>query len=148
MGAVINWGDVVAKYATAGTTGDANTMDTSYILPAEDYIKGRLSLKYSDPLSSAGYVVRDLIIDEVYRRMLLTKSPKLSDSLKKDISSRLSDIINGVVLLYDSSGDAIEPDKYTTWSDTSDYTPTFGVGDILDMVVDPDQIEDEEDERD
>lgn len=147
MGVIVVWSDVVAKYKDAGSSGDANTMDASYILPAESYIKGALAMRYSQALTDAGYVVKDLVIDETYRRIVITKQPKKADVLEKDISRRINDILNGRVRLMDNAGDFISPDVTTLWSNTKDYTPVFGMGDILDMEVDQDQIDDEENER-
>lgn len=147
MGNIVTWSDVVNKYRDAGSVGDASTMDASYIYPAEEYIKGTLVRRFSDPYSDPGYSVKDLIVDEAYRRICLSKAPKKADALKKDIIERLNDILSGKVILFDGSGNEIERDRTIMWSNTENYTPVFGMGDITDMEVDPDQIDDEEDAR-
>ena len=147
MGAIVQWDEVVNKYRDAGSSGDDATMDAAYILPAEAYVRGMLYSRYSNPFLSAGELVKDLVVDETYRRICLTKAPKRADALKKDLDSRLKDIISGRVSLFDADGNAVERDMSNLWSSTEDYVPTFGVGDIVDMQVDHDQVDDEEDAR-
>lgn len=147
MGTVVQWVDVVAKYRDAGSSGDADTYNSAYILPAESYVKGILLKRYSDPLTNAGYVIKDIIIDEAYRRSIITKNSKKANEIQKSIKSQLKEIMIGSITLINSNGNEVYQDRSLIWSSTEDYTPTFGMGDIVDMEVDPDQTDDEEDER-
>lgn len=147
MGALVEWDDVTNKYRDAGSSGDATTMDAAYIAPAEAYIAGYLSGRFSSILSSGSELVRDLVVDETYRRLVLLKQPKRADVLGKDIQRRLKDLLSGRVSMLDTDGAVVMPDKTVLWSDTQNYTPVFGMGNVLDFEVDQDQLDDEEDAR-
>ncbi len=69
-------------------------------------------------------------------------------AMMKDARDWFKGVADGSVTLVISGGvNATGDTQVRAWSNLDPYTPTFGAGDIEDMVVDDDRIDDEEDAR-
>lgn len=147
-GRYINWSDVVGRWNRAADVADATQADSYYIAPSESYVEGRLGAAYTAPFSSNNLTAKDLMIDETYWRMIrLTDSAKAKE-LRDYLDTRYSRLISGDEAMITTSGDMLIPGgRDVIWSSTEEYVPVFGVLDVEDQTIDPDQIEDEINER-
>ena len=145
MGRYIDWSDVVAKYPDVAKLNDANELEDMYVPAAEGYIQGSLSSKYSDELLLQSFLVKSLMVDQVYKDIQTTRQPKKAEALYKSIENTIKAIVTKRKLLVDSGGNILSYDRSVVWSNTKDYTPVFGMSSTEDSIVDPDQLDDESD---
>lgn len=144
MSHIIDSSQVMERYPETQKVGGSTELDAAYITPAEYYIEGMLSSKYTTPFIPTNVTAADLSIDESYYRMMLTRSPKRAAEVKKSIEDRIEKILNESMVMVDSEDGAMQATSSPMWSSTQDYEPVFGMGDIADARVDPDQVEAEE----
>ena len=148
MGRYIDWASVVSRYSDVSKLIGADEADSVYIEGAESFVVGLLSTKFSDELLLQSNLIKQMMVDAVYMDIQTTRQPKKYDALFKAITNKAKLINKGSLLLVDSSGAVASADKSTLWSSTENYTPVFGMSDIIDMEVDQDQIDDEDNARD
>lgn len=145
MGTYIEAAPVEKRYPAASTAGGADELEET-IGYAESYIEGRLASAYSVPLT-AGPTVRDLCIDETYRRLMLGRNAKIAEELREDIERRIQQLIDGDAAMVDDDGDVITGNSTfgQAWSETMDYKPAFDMRDAEEQHIDPTRLEDEDD---
>jgi len=127
-----------------------------YIRFAEAEIDGVLANRYTLPFSETPQLVRDMSAElsliKVLDRYFTGQAQDENDwrnTRKEELDRLLAGVNSGTISLVSSAGTVIQPADglvYVT-STTEDYTPTFGVGDVINEEVDPDRIEDEQNER-
>lgn len=147
MGRLIDYSDVVGRYEELSKAAGSTDMDAAFIQPAEVQIEGRLSSKFTSPFSSNNLTAKDLCIDEVYYKMMLTRQPKKAAEMRKAIDGRIERLLMGESMVT-NSGDIIAGEASVGFITTSGYHPTFGMGDTLDFYVSSAQVSEEEDARD
>ena len=137
--------DLLNKYTELGSVKDTGIFQDAYIPQAEDYIESRLSLVYPVPFTGGCLTVVALVVDFVFATYTMVRDAKRGKAVLDRVENMLDDIVAGKMNLY-SNGEQLSRTSLL-WSSTETYTPVFGVGDITDFEVDPDQISDEEDNR-
>lgn len=118
------------KYDVSGWTTSAATP------PAVQTICKWLALGYLYEATARGSSAK-----EAYAR---------ADRYIKKAQQNITDILEGDAALVDSSGDIIESDSddQPIHCNTTDYAPTFNEDSPLNWGVDPDKLDDIDDERD
>lgn len=148
----ITYANVLERYPMLKTWAANSPMLNNDITYAEYEINSRLATHFSTPFSGAHPTVKDICIDLVYYRSLKIKDPDQAAKVQEMIMGRINGIKNGDEYIYTDSGTTIEPDDTKAgevWSNLEDYHPTFSMLDADDPVsdIDPDRLDDEEDER-
>lgn len=123
----------------------AATLEAAYLVPAEAEVDARLGSRFTVPFSSNNITVKDLVIDMTMLRMGTYK--ERDEQLRKDVDARIKALLDGTMIMVDSAGAALAYPASGVINTTADYHPTFGMGDILDMEVDDERIDDEENAR-
>lgn len=139
------------KYSDMQKTLGATELDGTYIISAEAFVEGKLASKYSIPFDATNQTAVDLVLDYAYYIYMLTKNEKRAKAVKELIDNVIEALVDGDMDMVTVDGVIIARDESSsdiTWSNTINYTPVFGMGDITDMEVDPDQIEAEDNARD
>ena len=150
--AYVNYDEVVARYPLLESWGKSQTeVNSDLIHYAEVELNSKLGSKFSVPFSDAHPTVKDLTIDLCYYRALRTKDPDKALKLHEIFLGRIDDILSGKEVLYTDSGTIIEADgaEQEVWSNNLDYYPTHTMLDPESEYtqIDPDLIDDLEDER-
>lgn len=122
---------------------------------AEAEINGRIARLYTVPVVDAPQltaIATDFTMYRILRRVFTQERLKNSDwpASFKDASDLLKDIASGKAHLTTSSGDLVagRTDVSQVWTNKIDYEPTFDEHGRYDQIVDPDKVEDLEDDRD
>lgn len=144
MGRYITVANVNARYTRVASDIGSASINSDYIPYAEGSIEGMLSPKYSVPFSDNNVTVKDLCIDAAYARMIRFKDSEKSELIENYIEKKVTALLEGREEMITSSGDAIGMDIQNAWSETQDYHPVFGKGDIIDFHADSSQLYDEE----
>lgn len=143
---IVTYDEILSRFSAVGDYG--NTVVTShYLLYAENHVNGLLAGHFTVPFSSNNLTAKDLVIELTYLRCGDLKVGELEK--RYDMFQRRIDALrNGDEVMMTSSGETmVAGGTLIPTSNTEDYTPVFGVSDTELSQVDPDQIEDEEDER-
>jgi hypothetical protein len=146
MSTYIEAADLEKRWPVTSTWGGSDELE-EIIGYAESYIEGRLAPGYSVPFSTAYPAVKDLCIDESYRRLLLGRSAEKAEELRLDIDRRITQLLDGDMTLVDDSGGQVATNRTSgqVWSETMAYKPTFDMRDAEYQHIDPSRLEDEED---
>lgn len=149
MGAIISWVNATARYAELdklpnGTLGAAQD---DLIAMAEAQVHGRLASRYTVPFSSNNLTARDLAIDVLFVQNVQSREPKKAEIISKSLEDRFAALLSGAAVMVVSSGTAISMVGETAWSNTMDYHPVFGMGDVSGMDVSSSQLIDEDVDR-
>ena len=148
MGLYINWDDIAARYPSIIRVGGAEDVSSAHIIYAENELNGRLAPKFTVPFSDNNLTAKDLSVEMTYLRignLNIDNKTELSES----IDARIARLIAGEENMVDSGGNVVEQTVGgTLWSNTQNYTPTFGHGHVENFEVDQDKINDEADARD
>lgn len=152
MGRLITWEtDVVPRYNTIADIGSGTSVDDAFVVYAENAIEQRLSGCFTLPFSSNNVTVKDLMIDETFRRTQVYKDSEKAKEISDDLDMKIERLCSGEDVMLTTSGDIIEGGSAfgggAIASTTENYTPTFSMLDETLAVVDPDQIDDEIDKR-
>jgi len=140
-----------SRYPRLKATNAASATMADWLQSATNYIDGYISTVVTMPLTPVPGAIVDLcedVANAMYLRRNVVEAGK-DRSIERqwtDIETRLTDIQTGKFVLLTGSGTPISlnQDGAIPWSSTQGYTPTFGVSDIEEAVVDPERIEDEE----
>lgn len=150
MGHITDVAALMAKYPEMQKAGGATELDSAFIVPAELFIESYLSRAYEIPFLTTNQTAIDLTLDRAYYVYMRHRDSKRAKEIKEDLSDILKSILDGTVEMVTTSSVIVgrkEELNGVLWSSTQDYTPVFGMGDIIDFEVDPDQVTDEEDAR-
>lgn len=147
MGRYATWSaDVTPRYPRVTTDSrTVGTVESAYLLPAEFELDARLASRFTVPFSSNNQTVRDLVIDMTLLRIGTTK--ERDEGLRASVEARIKALLDGTMVMVTTSGDVAAYPASGVINTTADYHPTFGMGDILDMEVDDERIDDEEGAR-
>lgn len=127
-----------------------------YIRFAESEVDAKIATRYTLPFSQTPPVIRSIATEKslikVLDRFFTGQTEGENDwrnVRKKECDALLKDIVDGKMTLVDSAGAVIgaRDDIHGILSSTSEYTPTFDHGNAIFQEVDPDRIDDEEDEK-
>ena len=157
----------MATYTTVSKVTDAyprikETKVTSaevafYINQAEAEINGKIAGEYSLPFTATPPLIEtvatELSIIKVLDRFFTSEHRSSSDwrnTRKNELDKLLDGISDGSISLVNSASAIIErqSDLHGISSNTSGYTPTFSHLGVEDQRIDPDRLDDEEDDLD
>ena len=141
----LEWNDVTNRYGVS-TLGDASDVTSTHIVYAENELNSRLAPKFTVPFSDNNLTAKDLSIDLTYLRVGDLKT-KEYDAFKKRVDERIARLLKGEENMVNDDGSTIQSVGGTLWSNTEQYTPVFGFGEVEDFEVDPDLVQDENDAR-
>jgi len=149
VGSYIQASDLLKRYPLASTWGQADELEAE-ITYAEAAVEGMLAPAFTVPFAEAYTQVKDLCIDEVWRRLALTRHPDAATALEASIASRVKALLAGQAGLIGSAGDVTYGSKpeLRVWSNTMGYKPTFDTRPAEDQHYDPTRQDDEEDADD
>jgi len=142
---IIVWADVLARYNELNTLPNVSStgVQDNLIAMAEAVCHSRLSSRYSVPFSTSNLSARDLCVDILYVQAQLTRQPEKAKALQENIDNRIKALLEGSSVMVDSAGAALVSVGDTIWSSTADYSPVFGMGDIIKAEVSSAQLLDE-----
>ena len=147
MGLVIDWTDILARYAELDKlpNGSSPEVQNNLIAMAEADCHSRLSSRFTTPFSTSNLTARDLCVDILYIQTQMTRQPEKAKGLKEYLDMRILDLLEGRSKMIDSSGiAALTAVGDTIWSSTEDYPPVFGVSDIIKAEPSSGQLYDED----
>lgn len=147
MARYITTSDFAIRYAKVFSDIGSSSL-IEHMNYAEAAIEGALSSKFSTPFSSNNVTVKDLSIDAAYARSIKFKDTEKAKLIQDSIEEKVKALLEGTMEMSTTSGTAISADINNNWSETQDYTPVFGKGDITDFKIDSSQLYDEELARD
>lgn len=145
--AIINYGDVVARYPEQAALKDATQINCHYIPYAVADIESRLAPRFTVPFSSNNLTAKDLMVDAVYAAVYRFKDPKKAEAVEKRIAERIAALLAGKADMMLSDGTTLASVGGTIYSTTENYDPVFSMLPVEDAVVDPGQLQDEWDAR-
>lgn len=145
--AIINYGDLVARYPEQVSNKDATQVNCYYIPYAVADIESRLSPRFTVPFSNNNLTAKDLMIDATYLQIYRFKDPKKAAEVEKSLSSKIDKLLAGKADMIVTSGDPLVSIGGTVYSTTENYHPVFGMGPIEDAVVNSAMIDAEEGAR-
>lgn len=147
MGRYIDWQDAVDRYQRIGDKGSVD-VGSNYIVYAEAEIESKLAPAFTVPFSSNNLTVKDLCIDMTLAKILMFKDTKKAEMIMGSIDARVKALLDGTAQMVTTSGVGQAIENHPYWSETMDYHPTFGAGNLLDFHVSSDRLYDEEQARD
>lgn len=147
--------DVLRNLPSIGSISNLTSAGIhAFIGEAEAIINTQLAALYTVPVSGAPPLLQvvgtDLAIYRIMRRSFSGEKVNKSEWLDRysEANSLLVGIAKGMITLTDSAGAVISRGASALpWSNTTNYTPIFDVGESTDQVVDPDRLDDIEDAR-
>lgn len=144
MGAYIEAADVHKRYPLSQTHGGSDELEV-VVGYAETTIEGALAPAFTVPFSEAYVQVKDLCVDEVWRRLMMTRDPDAAEEMAKDIKSRVDKLLSGQAALVGAGGPVYGslPGR-GVWSTTMGYKPVFDMRDAEDQHRDPDRLDAED----
>ena len=121
-------------------------IESNFIYYAENELDGRLSPVFTVPFSSNNVTATDLSIDMTFCRAGNLKAEERKEVCDA-IDMRIKRLIDGLDDMLLADGTVLATVGGTVYSTTMNYHPVFGMGNIVDMVVDSSQVQAEEDAR-
>lgn len=127
-----------------------------YISFAESEVDAKLAARYTLPFSETPPVVRSIATEKalikVLDRFFTGQTEDENDwrnKRKEECDALLDGIVEGEITLVNNAGTVLGPraDIHNILSSTDIYAPIFDHGSAILQVVDPDRIQDEEDEK-
>jgi phage gp36-like protein len=144
MGRYVNWSDCVARYKAIAQDAGSPELQAAAIEGAEDYIDAALAARYTVPFDPTPGAVKDVVIDLVYFKLTVRQDG--SKELKKWIDERVKGMQDGTIMLVDASGIIAATGNYAA-AEAEGRLSSFGPDTPENWAVDPDWIEDAQDER-
>lgn len=148
MSRYIEYADVVGRYPKSTDVGSAAHIESTYIRYSESWVDGALAPKFTAPFSSNNLTVKDLCIDDTYRRIIMFKDKDKAKAVQASIDARIKALLDGAAQMALEDGTVLASNQVTAWSETQDYAPTFGIGGVEDMQVSSARLYAEETARD
>lgn len=143
---IVTYDEIESRFSRVGDYGET-VVTSHFLLYAENQVNGLLAGHFTVPFSSNNLTAKDLVIELTYMRCADLKVSEL-EKRQDMFAQRIEALRNGDEVMLTSSGDTmVAGGTLIPTSTTQNYTPVFGLSDIELSEVDPDQIEDEEDDR-
>lgn len=139
MGRYANWADVTGRYKDAASIVGAEGVGSYYLTAAEAETDGRLAPLYAVPFSPTPDLVKDLVVDLTYYKMVILR--KDADALKDYINLRFTDILAGTLALTSSAGLVAQSTVPAAWGTHMDYHAPFNASDPITWQRDQDEID-------
>lgn len=140
MGRYANWADVTGRYKDAASIVGAEGIGSYYLSAAEDEVEGRCASMYAVPFTPTPGVVKDLVVDLTYYKMIVMRE---NAALLKDyIDERMDAIIAGTLTLTTSGGVALAASAPAeAWGTHQDYHAPFNASDPITWGRSQDEID-------
>lgn len=149
--------DIRKLFRELDTAEDFNDNDIDFfIVQAESEIDGKVAARYTLPFSETPPLIKTIATEKslikVLDRFFTGQTEHENDwrnTRKKECDALLDGIVGGEITLVTSAGIVLGPraDIHNILSSTDIYVPTFDHGSAIRQEVDPDRIQDEEDEK-
>lgn len=145
------YSDMVSRFpAVVSRTNSSTSVNSDLIAPAANFVNAKLGSLYTVPFSDVPDTVRDLTMDYAYYRFLIgVDLKKAKDFYDLQIEGLLESILDGSMPLSTASGTIEINVDGVAWSETENYDPTFSLLDSDNTYsrIDPDRLDNDEDER-
>ncbi len=150
----ITYSDCTIRYPILKKWHDENItmVNSDLIFYGEKELDGRLASHFTVPFSDTPSLIKDLAIDLVYLKSLISRDLEKATEFEKFFNSRIDRLKTGEEYLVTDSGTNIAPAASGTsiWSNTEDY---HSVHSMLDAeseytMISSEQLDAEENERD
>ena len=148
MGRYILVSDFSGRYSKVASDVGSASLAVDFIPYGENWVDGALSSAYTSPFSNNNLTAKDLSIDYSYLKTLEFSDPKKAKSIRDSLDARVKMLISGSAQMVLDDGSLVGQDVQQAWSETQDFSPTYGVGDMLDMQVSSSRIYNKEQSRD
>ena len=149
MGRYITPDELFFKYPSLKKLGGGNikTVNSFFIVPAEDFLDGRLAGSFSTPFSTAYPVVKELTMMATYFGAMVDRDNKKASAVEKLFEKRIEMILSGDLSIH---SDVEITDDAAFRSNVNDYHPTHSMLDEESeyTIVSSERLADEEDLRD
>jgi len=148
MGRYITPDELFFKYPSLAKLGAGNkaTVDSYFIVPAEDFLDGRLAGSFEIPFSTSYPVIKELTQMVVYFTAMANRDSKKSKAVEAIFDKRIKLILAGELAITDGTD---SEELQEIWSNMDDYHPTHSMLDAESEYtqVSSERLSDEEDER-
>jgi phage gp36-like protein len=145
------YSDMVSRFPYTETRiGSATSVNSDLIAPAANWVNSKLGKMYTVPFSDVPGTVRDLTMDYAYYRFLFgLDMEKAKLFYEMQIESLLDALLSGEATLTTDSGTISPTPDNVMWSENADYDPVFSMLDSDNKYsrIDPDRLDNDEDER-
>lgn len=148
--------NLMTTYPRLATTNATSQTMFSWLSRASNYIDGYIAQVITLPVSPTPPILQALSEDLAFAMFMrrhvsdLRKETSLVQ-MWEDIHDTLKGIQQGTVDVLAADGSSVTllggTAPMVPWSSLKDYTPTFGIGDITDAVVDPNRLDQEDSDR-
>ena len=135
---------LIARYRVVETLGGAKEVNSSWIHYAEKAVEAKLAKGFTIPFAGSHPTIVDLVLDEAYRRILLTREPAQAQALSDEIEKKVGLLLEGTETIATGSGTAIFADTDGIYHTNQAYKPTFDMRDARYQRIDPDRLDDED----
>lgn len=139
MGRYANWGDVTGRYKDAASIVGAEGVGSYYLTAAEAEIDGRFATAYTVPFTPTPDLVKDLVVDLTYYKMIVLR--KDASLLKTYIDSRVNAVIGGTLMLTTSGTAISQSATASAWGTHLDYHAPFNASDPITWARSQDEID-------
>lgn len=153
MGVILSnssWQEVTARYPELGKLPNATSpeVQNTLISYAEAYVHGKLSTNFSVPFSCNNFTARDLVIDALYMQNVQTRQPVKGKAMLSVLDDKINALVTGRMQMVDVNGTVCQlATGDPTWSNTMNYTPTFGMENPVMWAVNSQMMIDENNAR-
>lgn len=148
MGRYITPEELFFKYPSLAklASGNKDTVNSYFIVPAEDFLDGRLAGSFATPLSTSYPIIKELTQMAVYFTAMADRDIKKAEAVRKEFERRINLILSGDLVIQDGT-DALEAEKI--WSNVDDYEPTHSMlgAENPYTMISSERLNDEEDAR-
>jgi hypothetical protein len=139
MGRYASWADVTGRYRDAATIAGAESVGSYYLTSAESEIDGRFATAYTVPFTPTPDLVKDLVVDLTYYKMIVLR--KDASLLKTYIDSRVNAVIGGTLMLTSSGATISQSATAAAWGTHIDYHAPFNASDPITWARSQDEID-------
>ncbi len=133
---------------------DSSDITDQYLPFAENWVQAKLAPMFSLPFSDNNKTYDQIVYMKAWHQILLrSRDPDDSGEVGDRLDKWVDELLEGTSAMVTNSGTPIfGEDQFSTvkeeiTSNTKDYTRVFDMDNALNSVVDPDRIEDIDNER-
>lgn len=150
MSRYTTWMRVTRRYKEIPKTIDATEGEAEYINPAEYEIDAMLGNTFPVPfcntISDCPPIISELATDLAYWKAAGIRS-KNGKPIKDYVDERLKGLRDGTLALVSIAGTLVPPASMGAWSNTSNFTSSFGMDDPVNWRVSSNWQQASEDDR-
>jgi len=141
----VDFQEVVAQDKTVADRGSDDFVNSHFIYYAEKWVETKLSPGFTVPFDAAHPTVKDLVIKATLCRF--ERDPELRAACREELQEDITALLSGAEGIMTGSGTLMASTAMTEVSaQGSGYKPTFDMRDYPDQRIDPDLLDDLDDE--